>query len=149
MCMAHELSCHCGSRKASFHMKNSVLPHEVVSNLYCPDCSSKVERDPGRMLDDNGWLIDFDLDVARLMSRQMNLTPDGVTPANLFDEGWCTWNGVEPEDFFKSPKERAALLELAKTDPVQYVAAMRDWGNTRMDRLRQEGWRKAMEPATS
>lgn len=149
MCMAHETTCRCGARRASLHMKNSALPQEVVAGLYCPECSAEAKSDHRSMLEDNGWVIEYDMDVARLMSSRMNLAPDQVQPALLFDEGWCTWNGVEPEDHYNSPKERQALLDMAKTDPVKYVQAMRDWGNQRMDRLRREGWRKAMEPAST
>jgi len=149
MCMAHETACACGAKRASLHMKNSVLPHEVVSRIYCPSCSQGVQVDPATMIVDNGWIIDFDMDVARLMSPQMQMAPAEVTPERLFDEGWCTWNGMEPEDFVRSPRERSELIRLAKSDPVAYVSAMRDWSIARMERLRREGWRKAMEPAAT
>ena len=150
MCMAHEIACSCGKKHASFHMKDSVLPYEVISNLYCPECSHTLAHDAGTMVRDNGWVIEYDMDVARLLSSRMKRNSDDVTPGFLFDEGWCTWNGFEPQDIFNSLKERQALMEKAKTDPKGYVNAVRTWSIDREERLRQEGWRKAAlaaEPA--
>lgn len=143
MCMAHEISCTCGRKHASFHMRDSVLPHEVISNLYCPECSSTLSHNPNTMVRDNGWVIEYDMDVARLLSSRLKGTAEDLTPEFLFDEGWCTWNGYEPQDIFHSVKEREELLALAKIDPRRYVEALKTWSIDREERLRREGWRKA------
>jgi hypothetical protein len=96
------------------------------------------------MLADNGWIIGFDMDVARFMLQ--NVAPaDMVTPEFVFDEGYCTWRGVTPTDHIDSVKERDALAQLAKTDRKRYFEEIKSWSNKRMERLAREGWRKANE----
>jgi len=124
-------------------MKDSILPHEVINRLYCPECSGTLPHDPVNMLRDNGWVIEYDMDVARLMSSRMKRTGEDLSPGLLFDEGWCTWNGFEPQDIFNSAKERQELLSIAQTDPKGYVEAIKTWSIDREERLRREGWRKA------
>jgi hypothetical protein len=144
MCVDHSLNCSCGKRHASFHFRDEVLPFKVVTNLYCPSCSSQVAHNPETMVMDNGWVIEYDMDVARFMM-QKNAPAAVVTPEFIFDEGFCTWRGVTPTDHIDSVKERDALLQLAKTDRRRYFEEMKTWGINRMDRLAQEGWRKAQE----
>ena len=144
MCVDHSLNCSCGKTHASFHFRDEVLPFKVVTRLYCPYCSREVMHNPETMVADNGWLIEYDMDVARFMV-QKNAPASSVTPEYLFDEGFCTWRGVTPTDHIDSVKEREALVQLAKTDPKRYFEEMKSWGNTRMERLAREGWRKANE----
>jgi hypothetical protein len=68
-----------------------------------------------------------------------------LSPEFLFDEGYCTWRGVYPNDHIDSAREREELLKLAKTDKKRYFDELRTWGNRRMERLAREGWRKANE----
>jgi hypothetical protein len=96
------------------------------------------------MLADNGWIIGFDMDVARFMLSKV--APIGrVTPEFVFDEGYCTWRGVTPSDHIDSVRERDALAQLARTDRRLYFEEIKVWAHTRMDRLAREGWRKAHE----
>jgi hypothetical protein len=96
------------------------------------------------MIEDNGWLIAYDMDVARFMMH--NIAPaHEVTPEYIFDEGYCTWRGVTPTDHIDSVRERGQLIQLAKSDPKRYFEEIRSWGNSRMERLAREGWRKANE----
>ena len=74
---------------------------------------------------------------------------DVVVPGLLFDEGYCTWRGIYPNDHIDSARERDELVKLAKTDPKRYFEELRTWGNKRMDRLAREGWRKAHEAASA
>jgi hypothetical protein len=144
MCVDHSINCLCGKHHASFNFRDEVLPFEVITKLHCPACSQGVSPDPGTMLSDNGWLIGFDMDVARFMLQKV--TPaDEVTPEFIFDEGYCTWRGVTPTDHIDSVKERDALTQLAKTDRKRYFEEIRNWSNNRMERLAREGWRKANE----
>jgi hypothetical protein len=144
MCVDHSLNCSCGKTHASFHFRDEVLPFKVVTKLYCPDCSREATHNPETMVADNGWLIEYDMDVARFMMQEK--TPaSSVTPEYLFDEGFCTWRGVTPTDHIDSVKERETLVQLAKTDPKRYFEEMKSWGNSRMERLAREGWRKANE----
>lgn len=144
MCVDHSINCTCGRNHASFNLKDDVLPYEVITRLYCPACSRDVVRDPATMLEDNGWIIEYNMDIARFMLQKT--TPENlVTPEYIFDEGYCTWRGVTPSDHIDSVHEREQLIQLAKTDRKRYFEEIRSWGNSRMERLAREGWRKAHE----
>jgi len=143
MCVDYKMRCSCGSNAASFNLKNDVMPFEVVDGLYCPLCSGDVAHDHETMINDNGWIIKYDMDIAVSMAK--NFPPGKITPEFIFDEGYCTWRGVYPTDNIDSVKEREEIVKLAKTNPKKYFEEMRLWGNKRMERLAAEGWRKANE----
>jgi len=150
MCMEHSIVCKCGKKSASFNFKNEIMPPEVVQALYCPDCSQGVEDSAGTMLSDNGWLIQFDMDVAGLyigslpVHDQVNLSPE-----TIFDQGYATWRGIYPGDHIDSVKERSELTAMARENPRKYFEEMKSWAISRMARLREEGWRKAYEGQTA
>jgi hypothetical protein len=144
MCVDHSINCSCNKSHASFNFKDEVLPFEVITKLYCPACSPAVVQDSSNMIVDNGWIIQYDMDVARFML-QKKATASDVTPEFIFDEGYCTWRGVTPSDHIDSVREREQLTQLAKTDRKRYFEEIRSWGNNRMERLAREGWRKANE----
>ncbi len=144
MCVDHKITCNCGKNSASFNFKDDLLPHEVVNKLYCPECSPSAYYDAQSMIADNGWIIDYNMEVARFMAQKI-APAEAVGPSFLFDEGYCTWRGIYPNDHIDSAREREELLKLAKTDPKRYFAELRSWGNNRMERLAREGWRKAHE----
>jgi hypothetical protein len=98
------------------------------------------------MVADNGWVIEYDMDVARFSAHKLPLPHAGdVSPEVLFDEGYATWRGIYPGDHEDNVRERAEIVKLAKSDPRGYLEKVRTWANGRMERLRQEGWRKAVE----
>lgn len=144
MCVDHSINCFCGKGNASFHFRDERLPFEVITRLSCPACSSGAPYDPFTMLADNGWIIEFDMDVARFML-QKEAPASRVTPEFIFDEGYCTWRGITPSDHIDSVRERNGLFSLAQTDRKRYFEEIRNWSNNRMERLAREGWRKANE----
>jgi hypothetical protein len=144
MCVDHSVNCSCGKSSASFNFRDEVLPYEVIVKLSCPACSPDAFYDPSTMLADNGWIIGFDMDVARFLL-QKTAPASRVTPEFIFDEGYCTWRGVTPSDHIDSVRERNELVELAKTDRKRYFEEIKNWSNTRMERLARDGWRKAHE----
>ncbi len=144
MCVAHQIQCVCGKTGASFHTRDSILPAEVVQRLFCPACSEQAVFDPATMVSDNGWIIEYNMDMARFMLQKVSPAHE-ISPEFLFDEGYYTWNGIYPSDITDSAKERQALTELAKTDRRKYFEEFKNWGINRMERLAREGWRKAHE----
>jgi hypothetical protein len=138
------MTCKCGQSSASLNFRDDILPEEVVRALYCPQCSGDVAPNPSTMLADNGWILEYDMDIAAFVKQKL---PAGavLTPEYLFDEGFCTWRGVYPNDHIDSARERAELLALAKTDRKRYFEEIKTWGNNRMERLARDGWRKAHE----
>jgi len=143
MCVAHESRCKCGKETVSFHLKDNILPEHVVKALFCPLCSSDVQINHDVMVVDNGWVIEYDMDIVAFSRQKLDKGP--ITPAFVFDSGYCTWNGYYPGDHRDSMKEREMITALAKTDPALYLREMRAWAMKRLERLRQEGWRKTYE----
>jgi hypothetical protein len=142
--MDHSLNCSCGKGSASFNFRNDVLPFEVIIKLNCPACSQSAPFDPSTMIVDNGWMLEFDMEIANFML-QKAAHGGRVTPEFIFDEGYCTWRGVTPSDHIDSVRERNELLKLAQTDRKRYFEEFKNWGINRMERLAREGWRKANE----
>lgn len=141
MCVDHRLICRCGKNSASLNFRNEIMPPEIIDRLYCPQCSVDVPYRPESMLRDNGWIIEYDMEVAKFAGQ--SLPAREITPSYLFDEGYCCWRGVYPGDHEDSLKEREELVSLSKINPKKYLEEFRQWGTKRMDRLADEGWRKA------
>ncbi len=119
-----------------------MLP-EVIAELYCPDCSSRLDRvDPETMIEDNGWVIVYDMVLAQGIGAQ-KLSDDQLTPARLFDEGWATWKEIYPGELEDSAEEKAKIVAMAQDDPKAYFQAIREWATRRAARLKEQGWRKA------
>jgi hypothetical protein len=142
MCMDHKMMCQCKKNSAGFDFKDNVMPVEVIKNLYCPGCSPAVAFSEETMLGDNGWVIEYDMEVANLMAGRLP-GHAAVTPEFLFDKGYCTWRGIYPTDLTDSLKEREGLKELSRVNPKEYFSEFRKWAVGRMERLAAEGWRKA------
>jgi hypothetical protein len=137
------MTCRCGVHSASFNFKEEIMPVEAIGGLYCPACSCEVKYNPESMLIDNGWVIEYDMEVARFAGQK--LPHREITPELLFDEGYCTWRGVSPTDHIESVREREELVKLSKVNPKKYLEEFKKWGIERMERLANEGWRKAYE----
>lgn len=143
MCIDHKIICRCGSQSASFNFKDEIVPVKVVDSLFCPLCSSDIDFNPDTMLKDNGWIIEYNMDIARFTGQKLPAVD--ITPEFLFDEGYCTWRGVSPTDHINSVREREELLKLSKIDTKMYFKEFKKWGIERMAQLANEGWRKAYE----
>ncbi len=144
MCMEYSMRCSCGGREASFNFRDEIMPPEVISRLYCPNCSGEIGFNPETMLADNGWVIEYDMEVAKFSAlKTPHLLKKELTPEVLFDEGYATWRGIYPGDHIDSAREREEIVAMAKSDPKAYIERIKNWGVERMERLRKEGWRKA------
>ena len=141
MCMAYEKKCNCGARSVSFHFRDNIFPEQVIKGLYCPACSDTVSVDPSTMVLDNGWVLSYDMDAAKFMGEKH--IKGEITPGLLLDQGYCSWNGVYPGDNIDSLREREKIIALAKTNPAEYFKQLRSWAIGRMEKLKNEGWRKA------
>lgn len=145
MCMSHHMRCECGLGRAELSFRDNVLNARVVSRLYCPTCSPGVDFDPESMLSDNGWVLKYDMALARSLSLNFaELRGVRLSPEAIFDEGYATWLGMYPGELVESRAEREELKALSKTDPREYFRRMRQWANSRMERFKEQGWRKAL-----
>ena len=141
MCVDHKMMCKCESNSASFNFRDDIMPVEVVNRLYCPRCSGDVSFNADTMLADNGWIIEYDMEIAKFAAGK--LPKARISPEFIFDEGYCTWRGVYPSDHIDSVREREELIALSKIHRQKYLDEFRKWGIGRMERLANEGWRKA------
>lgn len=152
MCMAFRRRCSCSKAYASIHNDGSFMPEEVILNLYCPECGRSVLFDPETMMEDNGWIIEYDMEIANNLASRVGLAHGQVTPEILFDNGYSSWNGYSPNDQEDKAKEKAELISLAGEDRRRYIEEFKVWTSMRLKRLSEEGWRKAkkaMEAAVS
>jgi hypothetical protein len=143
MCMAHEIRCNCGRSMAGFNFKDELMSEEIIAGIYCPGCSRDIRFDPETMFADNGWIIVYDMDIARFQAQSIKSGSAGVTPSFIFDEGYCTWRGMYPTDHIDCVAERAEIVKLSRIDTTRYLEELKAWAHARMERLLQEGWRKA------
>jgi len=144
MCMEFSMKCQCGARQASFHFQDNIMPPEVISRLYCPFCQREEALSSVSTIEDNGWTIEYDMDVAGFSAINLPGHLRGrISPSMLFDEGYASWRGIYPGDHIDSASEREEIVKLAKVDPKAYMARMREWATSRMEKLASEGWRKA------
>jgi len=144
MCMEFSLKCQCGKRQASFHFQDNVMPPEVINRLYCPECEREGLSRSDSAIEDNGWAVEYDMEVAAFSAVNMpGHLREKMSPDMLFDEGYATWRGIYPGDHIDSVAEREEILKIAKVDPREYMVRIREWATSRMDRLASEGWRKA------
>ena len=144
MCQEVRKTCKCGQNSAQFHLRDNVLSREVISELYCPHCSDRIEPDPSTMVMDNGWIIVYDMDLARFMAMsKLTLDAEQVQPGYIFDMGYACWLEMYPGEKEDILEERAEIMQLQKTDPGRYLKEISSWNIARIDRLKADGWRKA------
>ncbi|HAM51262.1 MAG TPA: hypothetical protein DCP92_11445 [Nitrospiraceae bacterium] len=148
MCLAYETNCCCGKDVAGFHFKDEIMSREVIRKVYCQDCSRDVPFNPKAMIADNGWIIEYEIDVALFQAQRIRPGTVEITPDFIFDEDYCTWRGIYPTDHIDRLAEREAIVKLAKINPRKYLAEIKEWAKSRMERLSQEGWRKAQRSET-
>ena len=96
------------------------------------------------MLADNGWIIEYDMELARFqLTSSLQLDPDVVRPGFIFDSGYACWLEMYPGEKQDIEEERQELLALHKEDPKSYLKKISSWNIARIEKLKDEGWRKA------
>jgi len=142
MCQSYRKTCVCGHNTTEIFFGRMIFDETAVVKVYCPDCSHNIETDCDNRVWDNGWVLELNMDVVKAHAPIMEISPEAVTADRVFDEGYVTWVGITPDDHQRRMLERSEIQELAKTDLLAYVQAMREWGLNREKRFIQEGWRK-------
>jgi len=142
MCQNHVIQCECKKERANFMNLKDLLPPPILSHLYCPSCSEGVKFNPETMVKDNGWILEFDMEAARVFLMSEGVPERVITPDFIFDQGYFSWNGFTPTDIEDKMKEREDIMKLAKVDRRKFIEELRAWGISRVARLKAEGWRK-------
>jgi hypothetical protein len=144
MCMDVRKTCECGSRIVQFHLRDNIMSKEVILSLYCPECCTDAKVDDETMLEDNSWIIEYDVELARfLAAAKLQVPPDMVSPSFLFDSGYATWQEMYPGEQKDILEEREEIMGLLKADPQEYLTRINSWNIARVKRLKANGWRKA------
>ena len=146
MCESFKTKCACGQKTAEIFFGKMVLAESSVVRVYCPRCSQDVDGERNDRVWDNGWVLELDMDVLRAHANSMGISPQEVTAAWVFDQGYATWVGITPDDAERRNQQRAEIQKLAKTDLLAYYEAMKEWGLNREKKFMEEGWRKMRVP---
>ena len=145
MCIEVKKTCECGASEVQFHLRDNLLMPEAVVRLFCPGCPGDVPFDPDTMLMDNGWIIEYDMTLARgILAKRLGPEAEAATPQFVFDHGYATWLETYPGEREDIEAERSEIIAMAKTDPKGYLQRIQAWNIERMERLKEAGWRKAM-----
>lgn len=143
MCMDVRKRCECGAHTVQFHLRDNVMVPEVIDRLFCPACPGDRPFDPAAMLYDNGWVIEYDMELAcSLAEKKLKRDPETVNPELLFDTGYVCWQEMYPGEQEDIKDERQKIIDLLQQDRQQYLEAMQSWNINRIERLRAQGWRK-------
>ena len=144
MCIDVRKTCECGKQHVQFHLRDNIMSREVIARLFCPACSPGATHDHQTMLNDNGWVIEYDLELARfLAAAKLQLPPDDVDPAFLFDQGYATWQEMYPGEQQDILAKRREIMEVLRTDSREYLQQISRWNIARVASLKDAGWRKA------
>ena len=144
MCVEVKKQCECGSKQAQFHMRDNIMSHEVVDRLYCPACSQQTQMNKETMIQDNGWLIEYDIVLARMYGiTKLSMSADQMSPEFIFDHGYATWREMYPGETEDIAGEREQIIARKDENPQKYLEEINFWAVNRVNRLKKAGWRKA------
>ncbi|HDS17133.1 MAG TPA: hypothetical protein ENN66_11120 [Proteobacteria bacterium] len=143
MCVEIKHQCSGGHQTAQFSNLDNILPAVVINRVYCPQCEDKPVFNEFSMLADNGWLIEYDMELATYLLGKKGIDKKLVTPEYVFDNRYATWQGMSPTDLEESLRERQEIVALAKVDGKKYVETFKSWSISRMKAFAAAGWRKA------
>ncbi|MBU0945269.1 MAG: hypothetical protein KJ804_09780 [Proteobacteria bacterium] len=144
MCQEVRRTCSCGQKDATFHLRDNVMGPEVIERLLCPSCSAEQLHDPETMVDDNGWVIEYDMDIARMFAiSKLAMNPAHVNPQFVFDHGYANWREMYPGETRDIVDERAEIIAMKERNPKEYLSTINSWAVARIKRLKAAGWRKA------
>ena len=145
MCIDVRKTCECKKHTVQFHLRDNILVPQVLVRLFCPACPGDGPFDPSVMLCDNGWTIEYDMELARgQLGQKLQTDPEEVTPGLVFDKGYACWQEMYPGEKEDIREERQKIIDLLQQDRSLYLQAMQDWNIARIKRLKEAGWRKVL-----
>ncbi len=142
MCESFFIDCQCSENRAEIFFGKMLLNENSVTRLYCPQCSQQHQDAQTQRVWDNGWVLELDMDIIRSHSATFGIPTEAITANWIFDSGYVTWVGITPDDTKRRNQEREKIQQLAQTDVLAYMKAMKEWGIEREKRFSEEGWRK-------
>ncbi len=146
MCINVKLRCSCGKQTANFMNRDNILPVEVIRGVWCPDCSSSLSFDPKQMVEDNGWVVEYRMDMAQnILAGKFGDKRHSIDPLFLFDRGYSSWNGFTPYELEESLRERNEIRAACGSNTLEFIKRLKSWGLDRVRFLDEQGWRKAKQ----
>ena len=142
MCMNERRYCECRRNSAFLSFRDNLLPSEILLNLYCPQCRQQAAWDETVMVEDCGWVLEYDLERAQAYFDLRGLR-QRATPDFLFDEGYLSWQGLAPGDLEVNAQLHRRLEPLIRQDMALYLQTLRDEWTAHVAGLKAAGWRKA------
>ena len=146
MCIDVRKTCECGTHTVQFHLRDNIMPPQVIFRLFCPSCPGNSAFDNGSMLYDNDWIIEYDMDLAQTMlEKKLQTDPEDVNPEFIFDKSYACWQEMYPGEQKDIKEDREKIIELLQQDRNVYLHAMQNWNIERIERLKSAGWRKVLQ----
>jgi hypothetical protein len=146
MCIDVRKTCECRTHTVQFHLRDNIMTPQVIFRLYCPACPDNGPFEEESMLCDNGWTIEYDMDLARgLLEKKLQIDPEDIVPEYIFDKGYACWQEMYPGEQEDIKDDREKIIELLQQDRNVYLHAMQNWNIERIERLRSAGWRKVQQ----
>ncbi len=142
MCLNERRVCECGRNSAYLIFRDNILPPEVLTSLYCPQCRRRVIWDGDTMLEDCGWVLKYDVASAQVFFDRKGVQ-GRITPQFLFDEGYLTWQGLSPRDHEVNTRLHQRLAPLIEQDLALYLKSLKSEWLAHVAGLKAAGWRKA------
>ena len=145
MCIDVRKTCECGANNVQFHLRDNVMQPETIARVFCPTCPGDTTFIDKTMLQDNGWVIEYDMVLAKFLAAgKLAITPSEVTPSFIFDQGYACWLEMYPGEKEAIKDEKEQLLRLREKDQREYLQAITSWNINRINTLKAAGWRKAL-----
>ncbi len=142
MCLNERRSCRCGRNAAFLIFRDNLLSPEILVNLFCPECRGRAIWNGDTMLEDCGWILEYDLDQAQALLTRWGVT-SRATPEFLFDEGYLSWQGLAPGDQEVNARMHRRLAPLIEQDLALYLKTLKAEWLEHVAGLKAAGWRKA------
>jgi len=145
MCIEVKKKCECGGRQVQFHLRDNIMNPNVLDRLFCPACSTDTPINRETMLQDNGWIIEYDMTLARMYGlSKLRLSAEEINPEFIFDQGYATWREMYPGESEDIAGERERIIARKDENPKRYLQEINAWAINRINRLKEAGWRKAI-----
>ena len=146
MCIDVRKTCECGAKTVQFHLRDNLLQADVIQRLFCPNCPGDAGFDACSMLNDNGWVVEYDMILATmLLTAKLQVEPEVVRPEFLFDQGYACWLEMYPGEREEIREEKEKIMTLLRQGQRQYLQAIQRWNIGRVARFKAAGWRKAQQ----
>ena len=146
MCIDVRKTCECGARTVQFHLRDNILQSDVIQRVFCPKCPGDVGFDAHSMLNDNGWVVEYDMILATmLLTAKLQVDSEEVCPEFIFDQGYACWLEMYPGEREEIREEKEGIMALQREDQRHYLQTIQRWNIDRVARLKAAGWRKAQQ----